>query len=79
MRKSDEFIRRTITRNVNDVTEEQQISLTRIAEAVPSMVGNLPSAMLHALFFASWIMVNLGVAGELRRFDPYPFGLLSAA
>jgi uncharacterized membrane protein len=29
------------------------------------------------LFFASWIAVNLGIAGELRRFDPYPFGLLS--
>jgi uncharacterized membrane protein len=35
--------------------------------------------MHQALFFASWIAINLGLAGELRRFDPYPFGLLSAA
>ncbi len=77
LRKSDEFIRHTITRNVNDVAEEQQTSLTRIADAVPAMVGNLPSTVLHALFFAGWIAINLGIAGVLRRFDPYPFGLLS--
>jgi len=77
LRKSDEFIRHTITRNVNDVAEEQQTSVTRITDAVPAMVGTLPSTMLHALFFASWIAINLGVAGGLRHFDPYPFGLLS--
>jgi CRP/FNR family transcriptional regulator, cyclic AMP receptor protein len=77
LRKSDEFIRHTITRNVNDVAEEQQTSVTRIADAVPAMVGTLPSTMLHALVFAGWIAINLGVAGGLRRFDPYPFGLLS--
>jgi uncharacterized membrane protein len=77
LRKSDEFIRHTITRNANDVAEEQQTSLTRIADAVPAMVGNLPSTVLHAVFFAGWIAINLGIAGELRRFDPYPFGLLS--
>ena len=77
LRKSDEFIRHTITRNANDVAEEQQTSLTRIADAVPRMVGNLSSTVLHAVFFAGWIAINLGIAGELRRFDPYPFGLLS--
>jgi CRP/FNR family cyclic AMP-dependent transcriptional regulator len=77
LRKSDEFIRHTITRNANDVAEKQQTSLTRIADAVPRMVGNLPSTVLHAAFFAGWIAINLGIAGELGRFDPYPFGLLS--
>jgi uncharacterized membrane protein len=77
LRKSDEFIRHTITRNVNDVAEEQQTSVTRIADAVPAMVGTLPSTMLHAVFFVGWIAINLGIAGGLRRFDPYPFGLMS--
>ena len=77
LRKSDEFIRHTITRNVNDVAEEQQTSLTRLADAVPALMGNLPSTMIHAVLFGGWIGINLGVAGELRRFDPYPFGLLS--
>jgi len=77
LRQTDEFIRSTITRNVNDVAEEQQTSITRIAEAVPTLVGNLPSAMLHVFFFTAWIALNLGIARGLRRFDPYPFGLLS--
>jgi uncharacterized membrane protein len=77
LRKSDEFIRRTITRNVNDVAEEQQTALTRIADAVPLMVGNLPSTVLHGVLFAAWITINLGIVGGLRKFDPYPFGLLS--
>ena len=77
LRKSDEVIRRTVTRNLNDVAEEQGTALTRIADVVPPLVGNLPSTVLHALFFGAWIAVNLGIGGKLRRFDPYPFGLLS--
>lgn len=77
LRKSDEVIRRTVTRNVNDVAEEQGTALTRMADEVPALIGNLPSTVFHALFFAAWIAINLGFAGELRRFDPYPFGLLS--
>ena len=52
-------------------------ALTRVADEVPALIGNLPSTVLHALFFAAWIAINLGFAGELGRFDPYPFGLLS--
>jgi CRP/FNR family transcriptional regulator, cyclic AMP receptor protein len=62
LRKSDEFIRSTITRNVNDVAEERQTALTRIAESVPAMMGTLPSTLLHAVFFAGWIAINLGIA-----------------
>jgi CRP/FNR family cyclic AMP-dependent transcriptional regulator len=77
LRRSDEVIRRTVTRNANDVTAEQQTTLTRIADAVPSFTGNLPSVVGHALFFASWIAINLSLFGALKVFDPYPFGLLS--
>lgn len=77
LRKADDFIRGTVTRNLNEVAEEQQTTLTRIAEAVPAVAGNVPSMMLHTLFFAAWIAINLGIAGEMGRFDPYPFGLLS--
>jgi CRP/FNR family cyclic AMP-dependent transcriptional regulator len=77
LRKSDEVIRRTVARNANDVTAEQQTTLTRIADAVPSYTGNLPSVVVHALFFGSWIAINLSLFSALRVFDPYPFGLLS--
>lgn len=76
LRKTDEMIRRTVTRNANDVSAEQGTFLTRIADAVPAMLGNLPSTCLHGLFFGGWIVINLGLT-PLKAFDPYPFGLMS--
>jgi CRP/FNR family cyclic AMP-dependent transcriptional regulator len=77
LRRSDEVIRRTVTRNVNDVADEQGTVLTRIADAVPALTGSLPSMLFHALFFASWIMINLSIVRSLKVFDPYPFEFMS--
>jgi len=77
LRKSDEVIRRTVTRNANDVSAEQLTFLTRVADAVPAMLGNLPSTIFHALFFGGWIVINLGLLTGFKVFDPYPFGLMS--
>jgi CRP/FNR family cyclic AMP-dependent transcriptional regulator len=77
LRKSDEVIRRTVTRNVNDVAAEQQTLLTRLADTVPAFTGSLASLVLHTLFLGGWIAVNLSLIGGLRTFDPYPFEFLS--
>jgi CRP/FNR family transcriptional regulator, cyclic AMP receptor protein len=77
LRKTDEVIRRTVTRNANDVAAEQGTFLTRIADAVPAMLGNLPSTFLHSLFFGGWILINLGLFAAIKVFDPFPFGLMS--
>jgi CRP/FNR family cyclic AMP-dependent transcriptional regulator len=70
-------IRRTVTRNVNEVADEQGTVLTRIADAVPALTGSLPSMLFHALFFASWIIINLSIVRSLKAFDPYPFEFMS--
>jgi uncharacterized membrane protein len=77
LRRSDEVIRRTVARNVNDVAAEQQTPLTRLADAVPAFTGSLASVALHALFLGGWIAVNLSLIRSLRTFDPYPFEFLS--
>jgi CRP/FNR family cyclic AMP-dependent transcriptional regulator len=77
LRRSDEVIRRTVTRNVNDVAAEQQTVLTRLADAVPTFIGSLGSVALHALFLGGWIAVNLSLIHSLRTFDPFPFEFLS--
>src|SRR5580692_3195541 len=66
LRKSDEVIRRTVTRNVNDVAAEQQTVLTRFADAVPAFTGSLGSVALHGFFIAGWIAVNLSLIHSLR-------------
>ncbi len=77
LRKSDEVIRRTVTRNVNDVAEERQTLLTRLADSVPAFTGSLASLALHGLFLGGWIAVNLSLIRNLRAFDPYPFEFLA--
>jgi len=77
LRKSDEVIRRSTTRNANDVTDEQRTILTRFADAVPSFTGSVLSLALHALFFGAWIVLNLSLIRRMAAFDPYPFEFLS--
>jgi uncharacterized membrane protein len=73
LRKSDEVIRRTVTRNANDVAAEQDTVLTRMLDAVPSSMGTIRSLGMHALFIAAWILANVSVIRSLRIFDPFPF------
>jgi CRP-like cAMP-binding protein len=77
LRKSDEVIRRTVTRNANDVTDEQKTFLTRLADAVPSFTGSLLSLAIHTIFFAAWIALNLNLFRRVAAFDPFPFEFLS--
>jgi CRP/FNR family cyclic AMP-dependent transcriptional regulator len=77
LRRSDEVIRRTVTRNVNDVAAEQGTLLTRLADAVPSFTGSIASLAFHALFLSGWIAINLSLLGHRKAFDPYPFEFLS--
>jgi uncharacterized membrane protein len=77
LRRSDEVIRRTVTRNVNDVAAEQGTILTRLADAVPSFTGSIASLVFHSVFMGGWIAVNLSVLRNIKAFDPYPFEFLS--
>ncbi len=77
LRKSDEVIRRTTTRNANDVVAEESSGLIRILEAVPAFTGNLASVLLHALLIAAWIIFNLGLIPGEKPFDPPPFSFLA--
>ena len=77
LRRSDEVIRRTVSRNVNDVAAEQGTPLTRLADAVPSFTGSIASLAFHALFLGGWIAINLSLIRNMKAFDPYPFEFLS--
>jgi CRP/FNR family transcriptional regulator, cyclic AMP receptor protein len=77
LRRSDEVIRRTVTRNVNDVAAEQGTLLTRLADAVPSFTGSIASLAFHAVFLGGWIAINLSFIRNMKAFDPYPFEFLS--
>jgi uncharacterized membrane protein len=51
----------------------------RIADRITEFAGSMRFVYIHILWFALWIMLNVGVLGFLvgKGFDPFPFGLLT--
>jgi len=48
----------------------------RIADAITDFSGRMYFVYFHVVWFAIWILLNLGFFG-IEPFDPYPFGLLT--
>lgn len=71
-----------VDRNINAIEEhrremeESRSTQDRIADHITHFVGSMPFVYFHAIWFAVWLAINLGIAG-LPAFDPYPFGLLT--
>jgi uncharacterized membrane protein len=43
------------------------------ADAIARMAGTPRFAALHVVWFALWILRNLGLGPAFRTFDPFPF------
>jgi uncharacterized membrane protein len=50
--------------------------ISTIAEGLNGFAASTPFLVIHALWFAAWILWNTGAFG-LEAFDPFPFGLLT--
>ncbi len=48
----------------------------RIADLITRFTGSMAFLYLHVVWFAVWILMNLGWGGS-QPFDPFPFGLLT--
>lgn len=48
----------------------------RIADVITRFSGSMAFLYVHIVWFAVWILMNLGWAGT-QPFDPFPFGLLT--
>ncbi|HVT01684.1 MAG TPA: DUF1003 domain-containing protein [Patescibacteria group bacterium] len=52
--------------------------LTQVADDLTTFCGSTPFLIFHVLFFAAWIVINVGLVSEIiKPFDPYPFGFLT--
>ena len=49
----------------------------RAAGVLTGAAGTATSAVLHVVWFAGWILVNLGRVHGVPPFDPFPFSLLT--
>jgi uncharacterized membrane protein len=48
----------------------------RVADVITRVSGSLLFVCLHVVWFAMWVLANVGLFG-LEPFDPFPFGLLT--
>jgi uncharacterized membrane protein len=58
-------------------TLAQRTLAERVADVIARGAGTLGFALGHLVWFAAWIMVNVGLVPRLPRFDPFPFSLLT--
>jgi uncharacterized membrane protein len=59
------------------VFARMRTSQDRFADAITALAGTMGFVYVHAVWFAVWIALNLGLFGSVAVFDPYPFGLLT--
>ncbi|MEU9343184.1 DUF1003 domain-containing protein [Streptomyces sp. NPDC048278] len=59
------------------VFARMRTSQERLADGITAFAGTMGFGYVHAVWFAVWIALNLGLFGPAAVFDPYPFGLLT--
>jgi uncharacterized membrane protein len=74
LRRTDELLRHSATRNVN-IEEAAQLTLSdRAADTIAEFGGSWKFIIAAVLFFNSWVLINSFVN---TRFDAYPYLLLT--
>jgi uncharacterized membrane protein len=79
LRRTVELLRHTTSRNVNVEVEDRRSQIERIADWIAAFSGSITFLMLHVVFFAVWILLNVNWLPGWKppMFDPFPFGLLT--
>jgi uncharacterized membrane protein len=75
LRDNDAILRRMVSRNVNEVEEEQLTVGQRVADKVADTIGSWPFIITQSIILAIWIALN--ITAWINHWDPYPFILLN--
>ena len=78
LRENDAILRSMVSRNVNEIEEDQMTLGQRIADKVADTIGSWPFIIVQSFILIVWITLNVLLLAE-RRWDPYPFILLNLA
>jgi len=79
LRRTVELLRSTTARNVNVEAEDRRSTVARAADWVAEFSGSIPFLVLHLIFFAVWILLNVDWLPGWKppMFDRFPFGFLT--
>jgi uncharacterized membrane protein len=75
LHENDRLLRSMVSRNVNEVEEDQLTFGQRIADRVADTIGSWPFIITQSVILFIWIILN--VTAWLNHWDPYPFILLN--
>ena len=70
-------IRKSKSRNVNDLHTDQLTVGDRVADGFAALIGSWPFILVQSGILAIWVFLN--VVGWVKPWDPYPFILLNLA
>jgi uncharacterized membrane protein len=79
LRETNKLLRRTASRDVNEVVEDKRTPVMRAADWIAEISGGLPFLVVHVVLFTVWILLNAGPIAEtaIGGWDPFPFGFLT--
>ena len=79
LRETNEKLRHTASRNVNEETQDNRSTVMKVADWISEFSGSLPFLFIHLGLFFIWIVLNSGPLSRLPfgSFDPFPYGLLT--
>ena len=76
IRRTDNLLRRRVSRNPNEVIDQKETLGGRVADSVARFGGSWTFIFIFAGALATWVIINTLVLSN-RAFDPYPFILLN--
>src|SRR5687768_332934 len=66
-RKADQLLRARVSRNVNEEVEENTTVFQRVADWLAWFSGSMVFLLIHAVWFGSWIALNVGLVNVPGR------------
>jgi CRP/FNR family transcriptional regulator, cyclic AMP receptor protein len=78
LHENDRIFRSMVSRNVNEIEEEQMTLGQRIADKVADTIGSWFFIITQSIILISWITLNVTLK-QNQRWDVYPFILLNLA
>jgi len=79
LRETTKLLRHSVSRDINEETEDKRTSVMKVADWISEFSGSLPFLFIHIGIFFVWIVLNVGPLAHTGAggFDPFPFGLLT--
>lgn len=77
LREADKLIGSRPMSSPNQAVEERLTTVQRIADFAADFSGRFSFLLVHAAWFAVWIVLNVSIVPGVEPFDPFPFGLLT--